>query len=140
MKDDIVTAIKPESTSGALEVDLGGKILMPGMSDLHCDALEKEVEPRSNDYFPFDYGCAQADKRNAAAGISMVLHAPATLIVAVFSLSAQSDLNLSSAVRLVTANPAKASKLTDRGESTVGKRADLVAVELQGNFPQVCRV
>ena len=70
----------------------------------------------------------------------MALHAPATLIVAVFSLSTQSDLNLSSAVRLVTANHAKASKLTDRGESTVGKRADLVAVDLQGSLPQMCRV
>lgn len=345
MEDGIITAINPESVSGAVEIELAGKTVMPGMVDLHCDALEKEVEPRPNVFFPFDYGCAQADKRNAAAGISTVFHAlsfageelgvrnnamaaelvqamhewrphglvdnrihcryeitdvealpvvcelleqkkahlvslmdhtpgqgqfkdmasyrnylaktykkdeeeldrlmekklsagdgaferirilvdtahqnqiavashdddslerietmrlagadisefpitleattaagkagmhtvlgapnilrgksqsgsmraidaihagvadclcadyaPAALIVAVFSLPALSDLNLAGAVRLVTANPAKAAKLFDRGEIIVGKRADLVAVDLPGNLPQVCRV
>jgi alpha-D-ribose 1-methylphosphonate 5-triphosphate diphosphatase len=45
------------------------------MIDLHCDALEKEVEPRPNVHFPLDFACAQADKRNAAAGITTVYHA-----------------------------------------------------------------
>jgi alpha-D-ribose 1-methylphosphonate 5-triphosphate diphosphatase len=49
--------------------------LMPGMIDLHCDALEKEVEPRPNVHFPLDFACAQADKRNATAGITTVFHA-----------------------------------------------------------------
>jgi alpha-D-ribose 1-methylphosphonate 5-triphosphate diphosphatase len=49
--------------------------VLPGMIDLHCDALEKEVEPRPNVHFPLDFACAQADKRNAAAGITTVYHA-----------------------------------------------------------------
>lgn len=55
-------------------IDLQGQTLMPGMIDLHCDSLEKEVEPRPNVYFPLDFACAQADKRNAAAGITTVFH------------------------------------------------------------------
>jgi alpha-D-ribose 1-methylphosphonate 5-triphosphate diphosphatase len=71
----VISAIEPESCAGYEVIDLQGKWLMPGMIDLHCDALEKEVEPRPNVHFPLTFACAQADKRNAAAGITTVYHA-----------------------------------------------------------------
>jgi alpha-D-ribose 1-methylphosphonate 5-triphosphate diphosphatase len=74
ISDGEINAINPESTGDAKIIDLAGKLLMPGMIDLHCDALEKEVEPRPNVFFPLDFACAQADKRNAAAGITTVYH------------------------------------------------------------------
>lgn len=74
IEDGQIIAINPESGAGAKELDLQGKLLMPGMIDLHCDALEKEVEPRPNVFFPLDFACAQADKRNATAGITTVYH------------------------------------------------------------------
>ena len=70
-----ITSINPDSVVADEVIDLQGKTLMPGMIDLHCDALEKEVEPRPNVHFPLDFACAQADKRNAAAGITTVYHA-----------------------------------------------------------------
>lgn len=75
VEDGIIAAINPESGNGAQAIDLRGKTLIPGMIDLHCDALEKEVEPRPNVHFPLDFACAQADKRNAAAGVTTVFHA-----------------------------------------------------------------
>lgn len=75
VEDGIITAINPESSVADISINLEGKMLMPGMVDLHCDALEKEVEPRPNVHFPLDFACAQADKRNAAAGITTVFHA-----------------------------------------------------------------
>lgn len=75
IEDDVIGAINPPSGNGAKHVDMRGKTLIPGMIDLHCDALEKEVEPRPNVHFPLDFACAQADKRNAAAGITTVYHA-----------------------------------------------------------------
>lgn len=73
--DGNIVAINPETVKEDAEViDLDGKVLMPGMIDLHCDALEKEVEPRANVYFPLDFACAQADKRNTSAGITTVYH------------------------------------------------------------------
>ena len=75
IEDGNISAINPELVNGANIIDLKGKTLMPGMIDLHCDALEKEVEPRPNVHFPLDFACAQADKRNAAAGITTVYHA-----------------------------------------------------------------
>jgi len=56
-------------------VDLKGCLLTPGLIDLHCDALEKEAEPRPGVHFPFEFASALADKRNAVAGITTVYHA-----------------------------------------------------------------
>lgn len=75
IEDDVIAAINPSSGNGAEIIDLKGQTLIPGMIDLHCDALEKEVEPRPNVHFPLDFASAQADKRNAAAGVTTVFHA-----------------------------------------------------------------
>jgi alpha-D-ribose 1-methylphosphonate 5-triphosphate diphosphatase len=75
IEDGRIAAIDPNGTKDAKIIDLSGRILIPGMIDLHCDALEKEIEPRPNVHFPLDFACAQADKRNAVAGITTVFHA-----------------------------------------------------------------
>jgi alpha-D-ribose 1-methylphosphonate 5-triphosphate diphosphatase len=75
IEGDIIAALDPASSAGATEMNLAGRTLMPGLVDLHCDAMEKEVEPRPGVHFPLDFACAQADKRNAAAGITTVYHA-----------------------------------------------------------------
>ncbi|MBG1270209.1 alpha-D-ribose 1-methylphosphonate 5-triphosphate diphosphatase [Nostoc sp. WHI] len=75
IEDDAIAAINPVSTRGAKTIDLNGKILMPGMIDLHCDAIEKEIEPRPGALFPMNFAVAQIDKRNAMAGITTPFHA-----------------------------------------------------------------
>lgn len=75
VEDGKIAALDPESSQGARILDLSGRLLIPGMIDLHCDALEKEVEPRPGVHFPLRFACAQADRRNAAAGITTVYHA-----------------------------------------------------------------
>ncbi|MDR0997152.1 MAG: alpha-D-ribose 1-methylphosphonate 5-triphosphate diphosphatase [Zoogloeaceae bacterium] len=75
IEDGKIAALDPANAGGARVLDLAGRILMPGMIDLHCDAMEKEVEPRAGVNFPLDFACSQADRRNAAAGITTVFHA-----------------------------------------------------------------
>ncbi|HET19550.1 MAG TPA: alpha-D-ribose 1-methylphosphonate 5-triphosphate diphosphatase [Chromatiales bacterium] len=76
VKDGLIAAINPDSMpAGAREIDLDGRLLMPGLIDLHCDALEKEIEPRPGVHFPLDFAIANADRRNAIAGITTVFHA-----------------------------------------------------------------
>jgi alpha-D-ribose 1-methylphosphonate 5-triphosphate diphosphatase len=67
-------------------------------------------------------------------------YSPAALLPSVLMLPDAAGISLSAAVRLVSANPARAAGLTDRGEITVGRRADLVAVKDLGGLPQVERV
>lgn len=70
-----IQALDPAAWGDAEVIDLTGQWLMPGMIDLHCDALEKEIEPRPGVHFPLEFACAQADRRNASAGITTVYHA-----------------------------------------------------------------
>ncbi|HES76863.1 MAG TPA: alpha-D-ribose 1-methylphosphonate 5-triphosphate diphosphatase [bacterium] len=72
----LIAAINPETApSDAREIDLQCRLLLPGLVDLHCDALEKEIEPRPGVHFPLDFAIANADRRNAIAGITTVFHA-----------------------------------------------------------------
>lgn len=73
--DGSILAVEPDGARADHLVDLQGQTLMPGLIDLHCDAIEKEAEPRSRVLFPLDFAVAQVDRRNAAAGITTPYHA-----------------------------------------------------------------
>ena len=78
IEDGRVAAIAPEPQRvprHAQVIDLGGQALMPGLIDVHCDAIEKEAEPRARVLFPLAFAVAQVDRRNAAAGITTPYHA-----------------------------------------------------------------
>ncbi len=75
IEDGCIAAVCDDTADGGTVVDLRGHWLIPGLVDLHCDALEKEVEPRPGVRFPLPFAVANADKRNAAAGITTVYHA-----------------------------------------------------------------
>jgi len=75
VEDGLIKAIEPQGVRDADVVDLQGQTLLPGLIDVHCDAIEKEAEPRSRVLFPVDFAVAQVDRRNAAAGITTPYHA-----------------------------------------------------------------
>lgn len=75
IKDGVIAAIEPQGVRDAQVIDLRGQTLLPGLIDVHCDAIEKEAEPRSRVLFPLDFAVAQVDRRNAAAGITTPYHA-----------------------------------------------------------------
>ncbi len=56
---------------------------------------------------------------------------PAALLHAPFEIAARGVLPLHEAIKLVSANPAAAVKLADRGAITVGLRADLAIIETE---------
>ena len=62
IEDGVIAAIAPDGARGAHEIDLRGLTLVPGLVDLHCDAIEKEAEPRSKVLFPLDFAVAQVDQ------------------------------------------------------------------------------
>lgn len=78
IEDGRIAAIEPAPAAvpaHAAVIDLRGHAVMPGLIDVHCDAIEKEAEPRANVLFPLDFAVAQVDRRNAAAGITTPYHA-----------------------------------------------------------------
>lgn len=80
----------------------------------------------------------------AADGLLSILssdYVPASLLMAAFLLPERvPGIDLSQAIATVTANPARATGLDDRGRIAVGKRADLVRVRLAQGVPVVRQV
>ena len=65
-------------------------------------------------------------------------YVPGALIHAAFMLpEVTGSVSLPQAIRMVSAAPAKAAHLSDRGEILAGKRADLVRVRMHGDMPVV---
>ncbi len=61
---------------------------------------------------------------------------PASMMQSAFFLAeVVENISLPQAIRLVSANPARALRLDDRGEIAAGKRADLVRVQMAGHVP-----
>ena len=56
-------------------IDAEANFLLPGLIDLHCDAIEKLVEPRPNVHFDVRLALEEADWRLAGAGITTEFHA-----------------------------------------------------------------
>jgi alpha-D-ribose 1-methylphosphonate 5-triphosphate diphosphatase len=68
-------------------------------------------------------------------------YVPASLVAAAFALpEAVAGIALPAAIATVTRNPAAAVGLEDRGEIAIGKRADLIQVNVDHGFPLVRRV
>ncbi|MDZ7761441.1 MAG: alpha-D-ribose 1-methylphosphonate 5-triphosphate diphosphatase [Desulfovermiculus sp.] len=59
--------------------DVGGRLICPGFVDLHCDALEKCIEPRPGATFDYQYALQGLDRRLAASGVTSFCHAVAFL-------------------------------------------------------------
>ena len=57
------------------EINCNGAMILPGLVDLHGDALEKEIEPRPGVYFPIEMALRQIDLRCACNGITTAFHA-----------------------------------------------------------------
>jgi alpha-D-ribose 1-methylphosphonate 5-triphosphate diphosphatase len=70
IEDEFITAINPLNPCVDRTLDLDGALLMPGLIDLHCDQIEKLIEPRAGVHFDFSFALAESDRRNASCGIT----------------------------------------------------------------------
>lgn len=60
---------------GRRVINAGARFLLPGLIDLHCDAIEKVVEPRPRIHFDIHTALQEADWRLAGNGITTEFHA-----------------------------------------------------------------
>lgn len=76
LEDGLIAAICPDTLQGHAEKhDLEGDILLPGLIDLHGDAIEREMEPRDRAMLPLPHAVVQGDRKCALAGITTPFHA-----------------------------------------------------------------
>ncbi|MBN2791893.1 MAG: phosphonate metabolism protein PhnM [Desulfuromonadales bacterium] len=70
-----ISEISPgrDKTAGAW-IDAQGQYLLPGFIDLHCDAVERSIEPRPGTFFPTEVALYELDKNLAACGVTTMYH------------------------------------------------------------------
>ncbi len=56
-------------------LDVGGRFVLPGLVDLHNDALEREINPRPGANFDPTFALLNLDRKLAAAGVTTQFHA-----------------------------------------------------------------
>lgn len=58
----------------AIVVNAAGHYVMPGLIDIHCDAIEKEVQPRPNTLFPLPLALMEFERKLPLHGITTMYH------------------------------------------------------------------
>ena len=81
----------------SVTIDASGKYLLPGLIDLHCDAIEKEVQPRPGTLFPLSMALMEFERKLPLHGITSMYH---SLSLGV-GLSLRGDHFLSQLVELI---------------------------------------
>jgi alpha-D-ribose 1-methylphosphonate 5-triphosphate diphosphatase len=76
VKDGIIAEVSegPLDGCGGRIIDASGMYVLPGFIDLHSDAIEKEIEPRTGASFPVNMAIFEMDKKLAACGITTMYH------------------------------------------------------------------
>lgn len=84
IENNRITAILPIShnpVEGALQdhsaemiIDATNKYVLPGLIDIHCDAIEKEVQPRPNTLFPLQMALVEFERKLPLHGITTMYH------------------------------------------------------------------
>lgn len=77
IRENIIEAViegGPSSASLNLNdcevIDAKGAYVLPGLIDIHCDAIEKEIQPRPNTLLPMDFSLYELEKKLAGNGIT----------------------------------------------------------------------
>lgn len=63
-----------DNLPGFENIDAKGLILMPGIIDIHTDAMDYEINPRTSADFPIDVAFSELEKKLCGAGITTVYH------------------------------------------------------------------
>ena len=76
VEDGLIAEIaERDYPAGPGTLDLGGRLVIPGIVDLHNDALEKEIAPRPRAAFEREFALLHLDRKLAAAGVTTEFHA-----------------------------------------------------------------
>lgn len=73
IEDGVITEITSEAR-GCPTLDAQGRLVLPGMIDLHGDAFERQLMPRPGVHFDIRLALADTDRQMVSNGISTAFH------------------------------------------------------------------
>jgi alpha-D-ribose 1-methylphosphonate 5-triphosphate diphosphatase len=71
---EVSDSTKTNDSPNFQRIDAGGKYLLPGIIDLHTDAIDLEICPRPGADFPIEVAFRELEKRMCGVGITTVFH------------------------------------------------------------------
>lgn len=72
VRDGLIVAVEERPVRNARDGE--GALLIPGLIDLHSDALEAELRPRPNVEMPWDYALHALEQRLIGSGVTTAFH------------------------------------------------------------------
>jgi alpha-D-ribose 1-methylphosphonate 5-triphosphate diphosphatase len=73
-EDGVISSVRHGGAVPPGALDGRGALLVPGIVDVHSDALERDVNPRPGTSFPIDFALRAFESRVRAAGVTTVFH------------------------------------------------------------------
>ena len=74
VRDGVIVEVGPAPAGSAADLDGRGLLCVPGLIDVHSDALERERAPRPGVLLPWDFAVVSLEGKLSAAGITTVFH------------------------------------------------------------------
>ena len=74
VRDGLIVEAGPAPAGSAADLDGRGLLCVPGLIDVHSDALERERAPRPGVNLPWEFAVASLEGKLNAAGITTVFH------------------------------------------------------------------
>jgi alpha-D-ribose 1-methylphosphonate 5-triphosphate diphosphatase len=74
VRDGLIVEVGPSPAGSAADFDGRGLLCVPGLIDVHSDALERERAPRPGVELPWDFSVVSLEGKLSAAGITTVFH------------------------------------------------------------------
>lgn len=74
LQGDRVSGVSRRSGHSADALDAAGQYVLPGIVDLHTDAIEKQGSPRPGARFPVELAFSELDRLFAGSGITTAFH------------------------------------------------------------------
>src|ERR1700748_3651960 len=73
-RDGVIVESGPAPAGSTADIDGRGLLCVPGLIDVHSDALERERAPRPGVFLPWDFAVTSLEGKLSAAGITTVFH------------------------------------------------------------------
>ena len=74
VRDGVIVEVGPSPAGSTADIDGRGLLCVPGLIDVHSDALERERAPRPGVFLPWDFAVVSLEGKMSAAGITTVFH------------------------------------------------------------------